>query len=68
MFKLFKEAPHGCFDRQLGRKYRDQILGAGATVDGMEMATAFLGRPPSSAAFLEAHGIGDNSSTDGARL
>jgi Zn-dependent oligopeptidase len=61
MFKLFKEAPGGCFDSHLGRKYRDLILGAGATVDGMDMATSFLGRLPSSAAFLEAHGIADSS-------
>ena len=57
MFKLFKEAPGGCFDAHQGRRYRDLVLTPGATLSGSAMLEAFLGRPPSDAPFLASLGI-----------
>lgn len=57
MFKHFKEAPQGCFDKHEGRRYRDTILTPGATLSGSEMLQNFLGRAPTNGPFLASLGI-----------
>eukprot|EP00040_Diaphanoeca_grandis_P024012 m.131412 g.131412 ORF g.131412 m.131412 type:complete len:746 (+) comp29545_c0_seq1:104-2341(+) len=57
MFTVFQAAPHGCFDKEQGRRYRDSILAPGATIDGAKMLETFLGRQPSNAPFLKSLGI-----------
>jgi len=48
----FKDSPDGCFDTLLGLNYRRNILEPGATRDGKNMLKSFLGREPSTDAFL----------------
>lgn len=55
MFGLFKE--RGIMNKELGRKYRDIILGRGGSVDSMDSIKEFLGRKPTQEAFLRSIGI-----------
>lgn len=41
-----------------GRRYRHSVLEKGASQDGMEILSDFLGREPSMEAFYEELGIG----------
>ena len=42
----------GCFDEEVGKRYRECILNPGATKPGMAMLRAFLGREPNLDAFV----------------
>lgn len=43
---------HSVIDIGLGKKYRENILSPGATIDGEMMLLQFLGRKPVKDAFL----------------
>ena len=55
MFSKFVEK--GVLDQELGRRYRDVILGKGRTEEPDKLLEQFLGRPSSNAAFLKKLGI-----------
>ena len=57
LWSCFKAAPGGFLDLDLGRRYRETILEKGATRDGADMLRDFLGREPSTQAFLTALGV-----------
>ena len=52
VFSCFEAAPNRCFDELTGLRYRRRILEPGATRNGLAMLRGFLGREPSSDAFL----------------
>lgn len=56
----------GLFNPKTGGDYRKHILGSGGAIDAMDFLTAFLGRAPNDAAFLESKGLTDKSSASGA--
>ena len=53
-YTKFKASP---MDNATGRKYRDVILAAGGSREEEDILREFLGRPPSSDAFLKELGI-----------
>ena len=55
MFSMFKK--EGVLNEKLGRKYRDSILAPGGSRDSMDSLIEFLGRKPTSDAFLEEIGV-----------
>lgn len=54
-YSRFKK--EGIFNRKLGLEYRRKVLEPGATLDGMQICTGFLGREPQVDAFLLSKGI-----------
>jgi thimet oligopeptidase len=57
MASVFRAAPGGFLDEQVGRRLRDEIYAVGNTRDAAESVEKFLGRPRSQQAFLEYVGI-----------
>ena len=57
MFSVF--ADEGILSPEVGRRYRDEVLAKGYSRDAIEHLRAFLGREPSSDAYLEHLGIAD---------
>jgi thimet oligopeptidase len=55
MFSVF--ADEGLTNRDVGRRYRDEVLSRGGSRDAIEHLRAFLGREPSSATFLRRLGL-----------
>jgi len=55
MYDLFKKK--GIMDKELGKKYREIILGPGGSVESMDSIEKFLGRKPTQDAFLRSIGI-----------
>eukprot|EP01104_Vermistella_antarctica_P009140 TRINITY_DN2328_c0_g1_i4.p1 TRINITY_DN2328_c0_g1~~TRINITY_DN2328_c0_g1_i4.p1 ORF type:complete len:318 (-),score=78.12 TRINITY_DN2328_c0_g1_i4:246-1199(-) len=55
LFTRFKE--EGILSTKLGKLYRDEVIGKGGSVDGMDMVRAFLGREPNQDAFLKSIGL-----------
>jgi Zn-dependent oligopeptidase len=55
MFSVFEE--QGVTSPAVGARYRNEVLAAGGSRDAMEHLRAFLGRDPSSAAFLKNIGL-----------
>jgi thimet oligopeptidase len=55
MFSVFKA--DGVLNPEVGMRYRAAILARGGTVDGEELLRGFLGREPSSQAFLTKIGL-----------
>ena len=47
-------------DAAAGLRYREHILASGGSKDAADFLQAFLGRPPSNAAFLRQKGLGAN--------
>ena len=56
MFSVFKGA--GVLNPEIGMRYRSTILARGGTLDGQELLRGFLGREPSTEAFLRKIGLG----------
>ena len=56
MYEVFKGGPE--IEAAAGLDYRRTILEAGGTLDGADLVRGFLGREPSSAAFLREIGLG----------
>ncbi|MCC6405116.1 MAG: Zn-dependent oligopeptidase [Candidatus Yanofskybacteria bacterium] len=54
---LYSRFASNPLDTAIGRAYREAVLAPGASVSERESVTAFLGREPSNAAFLEMLGI-----------
>jgi len=44
-------------NKEMGKKYRKEILGPGSTRDAMDSLIAFLGRKPDSEPFLRNKGL-----------
>ncbi|MBI2512613.1 MAG: Zn-dependent oligopeptidase [Opitutae bacterium] len=57
MASVFKHAPGGFLDEQVGRRLRKEIYAIAHTRDANESVEKFLGRAPSQDAFLEYVGI-----------
>lgn len=57
MASIFKAAPSGFLNENVGRRLRDEVYGAGNTRDVAESVEKFLGRPRSQQAYLEYLGI-----------
>ncbi|HVS52477.1 MAG TPA: M3 family metallopeptidase [Opitutaceae bacterium] len=57
MASEFKKAPDGFLDVKVGRRLRDEVYAAGDTRDVAVSVEKFLGRPRSTAPFLEYVGI-----------
>lgn len=57
MFSVF--AAEGILSPEVGKRYRDEVLARGYSRDAIEHLRAFLGREPSSDAFLEELGLND---------
>ena len=57
MFSVFEE--EGILSPEVGRRYRTEVIGAGATRDAWDHLQAFLGRDPNSDAFLRKLGIAE---------
>ena len=57
MFSAF--AAGGVLNPTIGKRYREEILAAGASRDANEHLEAFLGRSPSTAAFMARLGLED---------
>jgi Zn-dependent oligopeptidase len=57
MFSVFSD--EGILSPEVGRRYRDEVLARGYSRDAIEHLRAFLGREPSSTAFLEMLGLND---------
>ncbi|MDX1468076.1 MAG: M3 family metallopeptidase [Acidimicrobiia bacterium] len=55
MFSRFEE--EGVTNPEVGRDYRNLVIGKGGTVDAIEMLRDFLGREPNNQAFLRKAGI-----------
>ena len=55
MFSVFEQ--NGIMDKATGIRYRDIILGAGASEPEIELVREFLGREPNEAAFLKSLGL-----------
>jgi thimet oligopeptidase len=55
MWNRFQEL--GILNPEAGQYYREKILSRGGTMDGLDMVTDYLGRPPSQAAFVEHLGL-----------
>ncbi len=58
MFSEF--ARHGITDPGVGERYRREVLARGGERDAIDHLRAFLGREPSSEAFLTKLGIGES--------
>ena len=58
MYTAFQES--GILNPEVGARYRREIYEKGGTLDGMELVRNFLGREPSSKAFLEDLGLSVN--------
>ena len=54
-FEQFKQ--NGVMNKELGLKYRKNILGPGGSIDSDESLRNFLGRDPNDLAFLEQNGF-----------
>jgi len=57
MASVFKAAPGGFLDENVGRRLRDEVYGVGHTRDVAESVEKFLGRPRSQQPFLDYVGI-----------
>jgi thimet oligopeptidase len=57
MFSVFSEK--GVLNPEVGRRYRNEVLAKGYSRDAIEHLRAFLGREPSTDAFLEELGLAD---------
>ena len=57
MASVFKSAPGGFLDEQVGRRLRNEIYGVGHTRDVTESVEKFLGRPQSQQPYLDYVGI-----------
>ncbi len=57
MFSVF--ADEGILSPEVGQRYRDEVLATGHSRDAIDHLRAFLGREPSTAAFLSNLGLGD---------
>lgn len=55
LFALIEE--HGLLDKNIGKRYREEVLGKGGAQNPMQLITKFLGRPPQQDAFLQAYGL-----------
>jgi Zn-dependent oligopeptidase len=55
MFSRFED--EGVTNPEVGRAYREEVIGRGGSLDASEMLLNFLGREPNSKAFLEKLGI-----------
>ncbi|MFQ5968263.1 MAG: M3 family metallopeptidase [Acidimicrobiia bacterium] len=58
MFSVFEE--EGILKPEVGMRYRAAILAKGGTADGLDLLRGFLGREPSSEAFLRRIGLADS--------
>jgi thimet oligopeptidase len=56
MFSIFED--EGVLNPEVGMRYRRAILAKGGTIDGLDLLRGFLGREPSSEAFLRKIGLG----------
>ncbi|MCP3977442.1 MAG: Zn-dependent oligopeptidase [bacterium] len=56
MFSVFSD--EGVLNPAVGERYRRAILAKGGTISGMDLLRGFLGREPSSEAFLRQIGLG----------
>lgn len=54
MAKVFREAPNGFYDKEVGARYRKEILERGNSADPNDLIRNFLGRDFNSNAFFEA--------------
>ena len=54
-FSLFQE--HGLFNKELGMKWRKEVLEKGSSEDELQLIKNFLGRKPSDKAFLKELGV-----------
>ena len=59
-FSLFKEC--GIFNRDLAKKFRDEVLSLGGTKNPMELYVNFRGRHPCLCALLKRNGIAQQCS------
>jgi Zn-dependent oligopeptidase len=59
MFSVF--ADEGVLSPDVGRRYREEILATGHSRDAVDHLGAFLGREPSTVAFLANLGLGDGA-------
>jgi Zn-dependent oligopeptidase len=55
MFSRFEE--EGVTSPEVGRAYREMVIGKGGSMDPDDMLTGFLGRKPNNEAFLRKVGI-----------
>jgi Zn-dependent oligopeptidase len=55
MFSVFED--EGVLNPAVGMRYRQAILAKGGTIDGIDLLRGFLGREPSSDAFLQKIGL-----------
>jgi thimet oligopeptidase len=55
MFEKIKSV--GLLNPEIGRKYRDEVIGKGGSVDPMVLIENFLGRKPNSKAFFKSQGL-----------
>jgi len=60
MYLQFKENG-GPLSKEMGRRYRNEILAPGGSQDAMVSLISFLGREPSDEAFLIEIGLKQNS-------
>ena len=59
MFSVFAE--EGTLNPDVGRRYRNEVLATGHSRDAIDHLRAFLGREPSTAAFLANLGLADEA-------
>lgn len=57
MYSIFLADPEGALSKVQGRRYRDIILAHGGSRDSMNSLVEFLGREPSTDAFLKQKGL-----------
>mgnify|MGYP000355575650 FL=1 len=59
MFSVFAE--EGILSPDVGHRYRNEVLATGHSRDAIDHLRAFLGREPSTAAFLANLGLGESA-------
>jgi len=59
LFAVFQK--EGLMNKELGMKYRKEILAPGGTRDSMESLKIFLGREPNDKAFMHQNGFDTNT-------
>jgi Zn-dependent oligopeptidase len=60
LFAVFKK--EGLLNKELGMKYRKEILAPGGTRDSMESLKIFLGREPNDKAYMHQYGFDKDES------
>jgi oligopeptidase A len=58
-YAAFEEHPGGVLNREVGRKFQLEVLGAGGARPAMESFKAFRGREPSTAALIRHNGMNE---------